>query len=222
MRLSVRSKLFLNFGLIQLAAAALILGWYFYTVNDDLRRLARSEAEASVLQTIETTKDYFSPAEKTARLTGSLLAGGVLEQSGPERLERFLAETLRQSPALAGLFVGYPDGSFHYLSRDETRGAGGTRTKLVLIDAGTRTVTLRWRDAEFRVVHQEEDPADSFDPRTRPWYQAATERGDLIWTAPYVFFTARKPGITTAIPILDAGGKLVAVVGRADASPFFQ
>lgn len=213
MRLSVRSKLFLNFALIQLAAAALILGWYFYTVNDDLRSLARAEAEASVLQTIEATQDYFDPAELSARLTGSLLAGGVLDAADPARLERFLIETLRQSPALAGLYVGYPDGSFHYVSRDETHGAGGTRTKEVLIDAGTRSVSLRWRDADFRVVHQEEDPADSFDPRTRPWYQAAAERGELIWTAPYVFFTARKPGITTAIPVLDAGGGLAAVVG---------
>jgi hypothetical protein len=213
MRLSVRSKLFLNFALVQLAAAALILGWYFYTVNDDLRSLARAEAEGSVLQAIEATRDYFGPAEATARLTQSLFAGRVLDRAEPEQLERYLVETLRQSPSLAGLFVGYPDGSFYYVSRDDAHGAGGTRTKEILVDAGVRTVGLRWRAQDFSVVHQEADPADDFDPRTRPWYQAAAERRELIWTAPYVFFTARKPGITTAMAVPGAGDNVAAVVG---------
>lgn len=38
-------------------------------------------------------------------------------------------------------------------------------------------------------------------------------RRELIWTAPYVFFTARKPGVTVAVPVIEINGRVRAVVG---------
>ena len=40
-----------------------------------------------------------------------------------------------------------------------------------------------------------------YDPRTRPWFKAAQalpEDGAIAWTAPYVFFTTKEPGVTVA------------------------
>jgi hypothetical protein len=213
MRLSIRSKIFLAVVLIQLVTVALIVGWYFYTVNAELRGLNRAHAEEAVLKTIEATKDYFGPPESIARITHSLLSGDVLDRTRPDQLERFFLEELRLSPHLSGMFVGYPDGGFHFVSRNDEAGKGGTLTKVISAEAGVRTVNLTWRGPDLAVARTASDPADTYDPRTRSWYKAATERRDLIWTDPYVFFTAREPGITVAIPVIDASGGIEAVIG---------
>jgi hypothetical protein len=212
-RFSVRSRIFLSFVLVQLVTAVVVVGWYFYTVSGELRGLNRVDVEEAVLETIAATKEYFGPPEAAARITGDLLAAGVLDRAQPERLERYFLEQLRQMPALAGLYIGYPDGAFYYVLRSDEGAPGGTLTKEVLAEPAGRTVRLTWRDAELKVLRSETDPADDYDPRTRPWYQAAEAATSLIWTSPYVFFTAHKPGITAALPVIGADGRLAAVVG---------
>jgi adenylate cyclase len=45
-----------------------------------------------------------------------------------------------------------------------------------------------------------------FDPRSRPWYQRAIERGELAWTEPYPFASGGV-GITAALELPDARGE---------------
>jgi len=213
MRLSIQARIFLAVVLIQLVSGALIVGWYFYTINAELRALSRRSAEDAVLRTIAATKDYFGPPAAIAGLTQSLLAGGVLDPGRPEQLERFFLEQLRRSPSVAGLFVGYPDGAFHYVSRSDEASAGGTRTKSIAAPPTGRTVSLTWRDRDLKPVRTASDPADDYDPRTRTWYAAASAQHGLAWTDPYVFFTAREPGITAAIPVTAGDRAVAAVVG---------
>ena len=63
------------------------------------------------------------------------------------------------------------------------------------------------------MLSTEEDPGDTFDPRTRPWYQGAEQTQKPFWTDTYLFFTLQKPGITFSIPHFDADGKLQTVLG---------
>ena len=49
-------------------------------------------------------------------------------------------------------------------------------------------------DDAGQVVAAEEDPADTFDPRTRPWYDGAGAADGLFWTDVYVFFTSQAAG----------------------------
>lgn len=54
-------------------------------------------------------------------------------------------------------------------------------------------------------------PAD-YDPRKRPWYDAAVKQQGTILTAPYVFASTGQLGITIATP-LSRDGQLLGVVG---------
>ena len=213
MRFSVRSRIFLAFAAVQLVTAVVIAGWYFYTVSGELRGLNRVDVEEAVLDTVAATKGYFAPPEAAARSTANLLAAGVIGRAQPVPLERYFLEQLRQIPALAGLYVGYADGAFYYVLRSDEAGPGGTLTKEVRVEPAGRSVQLTWRDAELKVVRSETDAADDYDPRRRPWYQAAEVGQDLVWTAPYVFFTAHEPGITAAVPVRGPDGEVAAVVG---------
>ncbi|MGF1540851.1 MAG: diguanylate cyclase [Pleurocapsa sp.] len=42
-----------------------------------------------------------------------------------------------------------------------------------------------------------------YDPRTRPWYQAATKEKKLVWSPIYLFTDPPVLGITPAIPLID-------------------
>ncbi|VEP11273.1 putative Diguanylate cyclase/phosphodiesterase [Hyella patelloides LEGE 07179] len=44
---------------------------------------------------------------------------------------------------------------------------------------------------------------EEYDPRQRPWYQAAINQGKLVWSPIYLFIDPPVLGITPAIPLLD-------------------
>ncbi len=144
---------------------------------------------------------FLDPAASMARLSADLLDDGVFDESDPAEFEEFLIDVLRENRLWAGLFVGRPDGDFFYVKRDDEVIANGFRTKVITVDDGAREVALTWRDEVGTVVRRGTDPDDAYDPRQRPWYEAAVAAGDSVWTDPYVFFSSRQPGITVSAPL---------------------
>ena len=137
-------------------------------------------------------------------------AGRGVFEGGPE-VERFVLSRARQaSPLPRASATPIPRATS--CSCCATR-SGGFDTKTIDRRNGGRRVTWVRRDAEGTVVATEEDPGDTFDPRTRPWYQGAEQTQKPFWTDTYLFFTLQKPGITFSIPHFDADGKLQTVLG---------
>ena len=213
MKVSIAGRIFLGIVLIQLISAGLILGWFFYSIRAELNGAARAKAEETVLRSVEATEGYFHPAGTVVQAAQRLLAADVLSLGRPDQLGRYFFEQLRLHQKFAGLYVGYPDGSFFYVMRSNKEAPGGTRTKVIRHRPEGRTVELTWHDADYTVVKTGSDAQDTYDPRTRPWYGDAVERRDVAWTKPYVFFTARKSGITSSVAVTNGDGKLMAVVG---------
>jgi adenylate cyclase len=56
-----------------------------------------------------------------------------------------------------------------------------------------------------------EPAATGYDPRKRPWYPAAVQERNAIWTPVYIFATDHLPGFTCAVPVFDSAGKLIGV-----------
>ncbi len=50
-----------------------------------------------------------------------------------------------------------------------------------------------------------------YDPRKRPWYQAAKKAGKFTWSPLYLDFEAKVPTITASLPVYDHNGTFVAV-----------
>ena len=211
--MSVGVRIFLGIVLIQLASATLIIGWYFYSLQSELNDLTRQNADDAVLGSIEATETFFRPAMAIAEAARFLLADDVLTPERPDQLERYFFEQLKLQPQVAGIYAGFPDGGFFQVMRNNEEAAGGTRTKIIRSSAQGRTVSLAWRDSDYKRIKSASDPQDPYDPRTRTWYQTALEHGQSVWTEPYIFFTSRKPGITMAVPVLGADGALAAVLG---------
>ena len=86
--------------------------------------------------------------------------------------------------------------------------SGGTDVKTIKNEPGSRRVTWIHRDAVGEEIGREDDPTDTYDPRTRSWYTRARGTHELFWTDVYIFFTQRVPGITASATYRDAHGRL--------------
>jgi len=111
--------------------------------------------------------------------------------------EKFAIGALKEIPQIAEFNFADTDGNFMMMRRNDA--AGGIDTKLISNAPGARTVLwIRRNPAGDATVH-EEDPNDTYDPRTRPWYAAALTTNSIVWTDVYTFFTADEPGITASL-----------------------
>ncbi|MBN2899866.1 MAG: methyl-accepting chemotaxis protein [Clostridia bacterium] len=87
----------------------------------------------------------------------------------------------------------------------------------ILDDAQTLNQELQWVYYGTKNGDMFERPdgevGDGYDPRKRPWYQAATDAKELIWTEPYADFTTNELVITVANPVYGSGNSLEGVIG---------
>jgi serine phosphatase RsbU (regulator of sigma subunit) len=137
------------------------------------------------------------------------LADKGLAVDDQERLAPQLLAVLRANPGLS--WVSYSDESGRFTGAYRTP-EGNLRINRSRI-AGGKTHLQEHEvlpDGSLKVLR--DDPDNTYDPRVRPFYVKPREVGRLVWLPPYVFFWQWVPGITCAVPVNDALGKLRGVL----------
>lgn len=121
-------------------------------------------------------------------------------------------DILQAYPWVDALYLGLAaNGDYCEVSR----APDGLLIRDSLNDGHGHTKAIDYRlenDARVRVRAYPDRP---FDPRRRPWYQAAERAGDTIWTEAYVFVMdplPAAPGVTVARPLRDPHGATYGVV----------
>lgn len=211
MKLSLGLILALCLAGLQFVAVTIVVFSSFLTSEKVLLEHASDLLSDVGTNTIEHSKGFLRPAKGAVELATRLAENKVIARDNFEQLEKLLFQQLQISPQFAGVFYGDEAGNFVYVMRSGD--PGPFRSKIVRIEADGRSTELVWRDELYSAVERQSDNADTYDPRTRPWYRSAKTEMSSIWTDPYIFFTSQMPGITAASPVFDAGGGLVGVVG---------
>ncbi len=161
---------------------------------------------ANAAESAEAIRAHLAPAESVVNLTTSLLEAEDVDVSS---LEAVFREALDNASQISGVFLGSPDGDFTFVSRAEE----DYRHKVTTVDGDDRTTVITVYREDRSVVESFEDPLDTYDPTTRPWFGRAVElSGDTAWTEPYVFFTSQQLGITVARAI-ERDGEVIGVIG---------
>ncbi len=211
MKLSLGMILALCLAGLQFVAITIVVFSSFLTSEKVLLEHARELLSDVGTNTIEHSKGFLKPAKGAAELATRLAENQVIASDDFQQLEKLLFQQLQISPQFAGVFYGYEAGNFVYVMRSD--GPGPFRSKIVRQDGEARETELIWRDDRYAIIEQRSDPADTYDPRVRPWYKSAKTRLTSIWTDPYIFFTSQTPGITAASPVFRREGGLRGVVG---------
>ena len=156
----------------------------------------------------------FLPAQRTLELMrwDQLMYSETTEQ----RLRSLpqLADMLRNDPVTDAIYVGFDDGDFILVRPVRTE-----RVRALLkAPVGTRFVgefieqdgLEEWRfyNAQLQQIGRRIDPAVTYDPRVRPWFDIALKSDQMQVSDPYVFFTTREAGVT-----LSRGSPTGAVIG---------
>jgi diguanylate cyclase (GGDEF)-like protein len=156
---------------------------------------------------LERTQRFLAPAEQTAQVLQGLIERGSLLPRG-NTFETYLLEQLLVVPQLTGLYFGASNGDFVFAKRE----TNGFSVKLIARKPVLRTTLITYSNY-LKLLKSEVIENSDYDPRQRVWFKTAVERKTLIWTGPYVFFSSQRPGITTALPVVDPAGVNLGVIG---------
>ena len=157
---------------------------------------------------VTQVQSYLTPAVRVLKLMREIIDRPPFDAAGRGRAERFAVEVLRNVPQLATVIFDDANGNFLMLRRT----AEGAIEVIENNRDGRRVFWVR-RDLQDATTTVEDDPEDTYDPRTRPWFQAALHGDGVFWSDVYVFFTDRKPGITASATMPARDGQPASVVG---------
>ena len=195
--------------LLILLAAIGGIGIYLYQANRaDARLLTDDLLEELEQRIVSEIVNFLEPASVMVRLTREVLKDQALGGRREGMTEPLSMHILASNPQLSTFSFADPQGDFLMLKKWPD---GSIHTKFMQRHGEKVDSTWVHRDTAGKVLGVEHDPADTYDPRTRPWYTGAVSTGKLYWSDVYVFFTDRRPGITASLPVYDSSGELAAV-----------
>lgn len=212
---TLQLKRYLLFLLAFLPAIAILSLLFFSNLNNEriLLKQARTLLKNTTSESLRHTTKFLHNAEKQAKLTREIIQGRVITSTDYENQESFLTSILNGYPEIAGIYVADNIGNFFYLSREEFENESLYRTKRITHTEEGKITNIWLRDSESKIINPEVIENEEFDPRTRPWFMLALEKVESVWTEPYVFFTTKKLGITTSVPVENEDGTFFGAVG---------
>ncbi|MFA6562371.1 MAG: adenylate/guanylate cyclase domain-containing protein [Verrucomicrobiia bacterium] len=133
-----------------------------------------------------------------------------------KRVAAALTPSFEVNDELDGVYYGVEaTGEFFTLLRETNQAVNLLERTLGQDGQWSRRIS-RWSGTDWQFLEQL--PGDSYDPRTRPFYQAARSARATIWTSTYEFWSHRPgdrviTGVTCATPVYDSAGRLQGVWG---------
>jgi adenylate cyclase len=205
--LSFRASLLVVLPLLVLSTSGLITLRSWMTTERTIDGVSAAIFREVTRQTANRTRAHLGAAAPTLDVLAALEHRAVRARD-PEMLPRLLA-MLRANPGYSWVSYGDRDGAFTAAYRPT---ADTIRLNTSYFDDASHVV-LDERDLDHNgVEHASRHEDDSgYDPRTRPWYLGALERGRRTWLPPYVFFHQGIAGITCAEPQRDEQNEIVGV-----------
>jgi len=190
----VRARLFRDLVLLVLLTVGLLAGAGWYLIDQLKRELAETRiSEASQLVRDEV-RNLILPVEQQLLIARDGLRSAGTGPEDRAALDARFVPILRHMDQVAGAILADADGHEYFLRRE---GDGWLVRERAAGEADSAVVTRL--DANAEVLDTQQIGLD-YDPRRRPWYQAALEAGrdQPAWSEPYVFHTLKLPGVTAA------------------------
>jgi len=196
---------------VVIMAAVLLITWRNYVSNREAALALSADVLNHLDRRIATeVRTYMQPARDMVTLTANLSPVVDGQVTRREATEPLAIDVLRSHEQLAMFNIADRSGNF-LMPKKMPDGAIDTK----IIHRGGEAIDVSWvrRTPAGEVKRIERVPYDGYDPRVRPWYRGALERGGPYWTDVYIFFTDRTPGVTASAPVVDQYGDVVGVYG---------
>jgi adenylate cyclase len=159
---------------------------------------------------METTNNYFISAAVLVETSARLTEMGALYCTDTSQIELFTMGVLKSYPQISMFFLGDEQGNYIRAWRLPD---GTMEGRVIERNIPSPTNTFKYWCSELKVVETKKSGNIDYDPRVRPWYLGAKETKANYWTDIYILARNKKPAITSAYPVIDKQGNVVAVWG---------
>ena len=193
-----------------------VLSWQNYSKTSDIIRASANDLYDQVSN--ELLLDIKATYRPVGDTLGLLALTPIIRASTlAERLEAIdmLREVLRSETSVTAIQVGYPNGDFVILrplydrqGRERFTAPDAASYVADHVDtaaSGERRLLRIYFDDDLHEVSRNAAEATHYDPRERDWYSEAAAGNELILTRPYLFYFARRVGLTLARQAGDSG-----------------
>ncbi|MGB8856805.1 MAG: diguanylate cyclase [Burkholderiales bacterium] len=158
-----------------------------------------------------TEQNIRSQVDKSDLLSRALSHSATSYGDGfanPIATESLLFKLTAMTPFVNFIYVGRPNGDFIGVDRLPDRTVVHVKNQAT---AGQKMVYVARQAGERgEIVAEMSKP---YNTLSRPWYQLAAEKKIPAWTSVYLSSSKNILEVTKAVPVLDAKGKLQAVIG---------
>jgi PAS domain S-box-containing protein len=191
---------------VQLVSAVGVIGYLaFRNERNTVENLAHQlmdKANGSVrlqLDSYLTTPHLLNQASK------NLIGPGILRS--PNEIQQFFIRQILSTDSIH--YMAWGDRQGNYI--DAAQLPDGTLTSS-LADASTRHQFYTYRVNAEGKRERLVQTSGPYDPRTRPWYQAALKSKQATWSPIYVWFDRSKIAFDAVLPVYDAAGRELGVL----------
>ena len=202
--LTFRTKLLLSMCALVLLTGAIIIAVADHSSRQSTDILVNSLFQEVSEHAVTRTKDFVLRAAPVAQSLAQLADDG-LAMNDLDRLSHQLLAFLKGNADMT--WVLYGDESGDYTGATRLRDGHLHIERTHIADGKTHLIEYEVQDDGSWKIFRE-DPNSGYDPRNRPFYVLAKEKGKLAWTAPYMFFSQGVPGISCVVPVNNAAGKM--------------
>ncbi len=184
----------------------------FYTYKNQTEKAITSTEEifdAYSRQVEEKIQSLLDSVESFVSISSVLEDLGQNTEENFKLLLPYFHQSFLSIPWMESFYVGYENGAFSMVQALRDNAAirsvysapehAAYAVKNVTAESEEESsVHLQFYDSHLRLLTTREKDLDGYDPRTREWYRDATGHNKNVITAPYIFFTSKKIGLTVA------------------------
>jgi adenylate cyclase len=203
--------------LTPLLAAMTTMGWAtFHFGRLSVAELTGMIVQQTVARVGAQLKQLQDVAQDQNRMNLKIMGDRPPRSADFKRMAAALTPSFEVNDELDGVYYGVEaTGEFFTLLR-ETNLTVNLLERARDQDGRWNRRVFRWSGSEWQLLEQL--PWDHYDPRTRPFFQAAKTARATIWTRTYEFWPhrpcdRRMTGVTCATPVYDGAGQLQGVWG---------
>lgn len=139
------------------------------------------------------------------------LESGDVSLGNYDQMRELFWKEVFVSKSVPYLYYGTKDG--YFMGIDTQFGGLGGEPVYKIRNAETEPNRVTY-NVSADGTPQEEIASSEYDPRTRPWYQAALEKGEMTWSPIYPFSSFPVLGISPVTPVKDPHtGEFIGVLG---------
>jgi len=192
---------------LQIFTAVGLTGWFSLRNGQKaIEELANQLMEEVAANLEQGVRAYADTPHTFLQINLAAIRAGTLNlRDYSEIRENFWHQT-QISPAVPYIYYGSEEGEFIGV-RQEIEGGTTFRIR-TQSSAPNRQIYTLDKDGNLGELIKTHE----YDPRVRPWYEAAKKAGKPTWSPIYVFAVPPSLGITPVAPIYDGEGKLQGVL----------